>query len=171
MHVTLLRHQCDVHWQGLLGPQSCCWHTNTADTHRDCTCKCRVHWLASASHKACAHEMTQTGIGCVFQYYDDVAVCLRGIILAALAPAYAARNSRQVPPLAPPCVLPSVSPSIGRGQGCSLPTPLLVLRYLMSRIIVSCALDMLARMQRSGRGHGRSPSMLLPASCHPVSGS
>ena len=36
-----------------------------------------------------------------FQYYDDVAVCLRGIILAALAPAYAARNSRQVPPLAP----------------------------------------------------------------------
>ncbi|KAL0037051.1 hypothetical protein WJX77_010637 [Trebouxia sp. C0004] len=29
------------------------------------------------------------------KYYDDVAVCLRGIILAALAPAYAARNSRQ----------------------------------------------------------------------------
>ncbi len=34
----------------------------------------------------------------LIQYYDDVAVCLRGIILAALAPAYAARNSRQVLP-------------------------------------------------------------------------
>ena len=56
------------------------------------------------------------------QYYDDVAVCLRGIILAALAPAYAARNSRQVRPLLAPDPLQSIVwpcswCSIGRGSG------------------------------------------------------
>ena len=65
-------------------------------------------------------EWLTCGVG--LQYYDDVAVCLRGIILAALAPAYAARNSRQVHPLPAPTPLPSIVwpgcwCSIGRGSG------------------------------------------------------
>ena len=44
---------------------------------------------------------TDSSVILCIQYYDDVAVCLRGIILAALAPAYAARNSKQVPPSLP----------------------------------------------------------------------
>ena len=47
------------------------------------------------------------------QYYDDVAVCLRGIILAALAPAYAARNSRQVLPLPTPTLPQSFALQLG----------------------------------------------------------
>lgn len=85
------------------------------------------------------------------QYYDDVAVCLRGIILAALAPAYAARNSRQVQlplpttPWAPSnhhVALQLVQHRQGSGrQSFLLPCPAVLLDFSGSAALLECPLS------------------------------